>query len=113
MVWTSNGQMRFVCAAKAKWVMDLLPKINTVIYSSPISPRTHGASQGRVFEQGLHEREDTVAMLVLIREKHTFLSGVGGHREAVQCNAPRRARPILGPDSKDIEETFLSGAQPT
>ncbi|KAJ1490877.1 P-loop containing nucleoside triphosphate hydrolase protein, partial [Baffinella frigidus] len=30
MVWTSNGQMRFVCAAKAKWVMDLLPKINTV-----------------------------------------------------------------------------------
>mmetsp|Transcript_14183 Transcript_14183/g.22048 ORF Transcript_14183/g.22048 Transcript_14183/m.22048 type:complete len:82 (+) Transcript_14183:281-526(+) len=22
--------MKFVCAAKAKWVMDLLPKINTV-----------------------------------------------------------------------------------
>ena len=30
MVWTSGGQMRFVCAAKAKWVMDLLPKVETV-----------------------------------------------------------------------------------
>jgi len=30
MVWTSGGQMRFVCAAQAKWVMDLLPKIESV-----------------------------------------------------------------------------------
>jgi len=30
MVWTSTGQMRFVCTANAKWIMDLLPKINTV-----------------------------------------------------------------------------------
>jgi hypothetical protein len=29
-VWTSGGQMRFVCAAQAKWVMDLLPKLESV-----------------------------------------------------------------------------------
>ena len=30
MTLWEQGQMRFVCAAQAKWVMDLLPKINTV-----------------------------------------------------------------------------------
>eukprot|EP00287_Rhodomonas_sp_CCMP768_P031739 CAMPEP_0202835670 /NCGR_PEP_ID=MMETSP1389-20130828/37676_1 /ASSEMBLY_ACC=CAM_ASM_000865 /TAXON_ID=302021 /ORGANISM="Rhodomonas sp., Strain CCMP768" /LENGTH=179 /DNA_ID=CAMNT_0049511251 /DNA_START=27 /DNA_END=567 /DNA_ORIENTATION=- len=30
MVWTRNGMMRFVCAANAKWIMELLPKIQSV-----------------------------------------------------------------------------------
>ena len=37
--------MRFVCAAKAKWVMDLLPKINTVRRLRP-KPRAARAARG-------------------------------------------------------------------
>ena len=37
--------MRFVCAAKAKWVMDLLPKINTVRRLRP-KPRAARAAPG-------------------------------------------------------------------